>query len=64
VARRNGRETVLADSNWAFCPAELLPPQAADGDITATGTVQPMARPFTVSVTSTLPRVALEYGHT
>jgi hypothetical protein len=25
---------------------------------------QPMGRPFTVSVTSMLPRVALEYGHT
>ena len=26
--------------------------------------VQPMSRPLTVSVTSMLPRVALEYGHT
>jgi hypothetical protein len=26
--------------------------------------VQPMSRPFTVSLTSMLPRVALEYGHT
>jgi len=28
------------------------------------GAVQPMSRPFTVSLTSMLPRVALEYGHT
>ena len=26
--------------------------------------VQPMSRPFTVSLTSMLPLVALEYGHT
>jgi|SRR5580658_5658287 hypothetical protein len=28
------------------------------------GAVQPMSRPFTVSLTSMLPRVAFEYGHT
>ena len=31
---------------------------------TCRGAVQPMSRPFTVSLTSMLPRVALEYGHT
>ena len=36
----------------------------ASGGITVAGALQPMSRPFTVSLTSMLPRVALEYGHT
>jgi hypothetical protein len=42
---------------------ELLPPEAAVRSPLRSA-IQPMSWPFTVSVTSMLPRVALEYGHT